>query len=270
MPYFSRDGITFHYRDEGEGFPFVFQHGLGGDASQPFGLFRPLSGIRLLTLECRGHGDTRPLGDLDWLSYDGFADDVCFLMDLLQVPQAILGGISMGAGIALNIAVRCPQRVRGLVLSRPAALDRPLPDNTAVFPQIAQLIQEHGAREGLRQFKQSATYQHLIETAPDSARSLCGQFEHPRAEETAVKLARIPATVPVPDARMLSAITAPALVLANRQDPIHPFEYGEMIAQMLPNAELVELTSKSISPEQHVQQTQEHIAGFLERVVLSP
>lgn len=266
MPFLQHDGIAFHYRDEGEGLPFVFQHGLGGDANQTFGLLTPPAGVRLLTLECRGHGETRPLGDPDKLSYVSFAGDVCALLDHLHLPQVILGGISMGAGVALNLALRYPQRVRALVLSRPAALDRPLPPNAVVFPQIAQLIQECGTQEGLRLFKQSALYIELVSTAPDAARSLCGQFEGARAEETAVKLARIPNTVPVPDAAMLASITAPALVLANRQDPIHPFEYGEIIARLLPNAELEELTSKSVSLEEHVRQTQDYIAQFLVQV----
>jgi hypothetical protein len=41
MPNFQHDGITFHYRDTGQGVPFVFQPGLGGDANQTFGLFAP-------------------------------------------------------------------------------------------------------------------------------------------------------------------------------------------------------------------------------------
>jgi pimeloyl-ACP methyl ester carboxylesterase len=96
MPFFRRDDLEFHYRQQGEGLPFVFQHGLGGDANQPFGLFTPPAGFRLLTLDCRGHGEKRPLGDLDKLSYASFADDVCALLDQLQLPQVILGGISMG------------------------------------------------------------------------------------------------------------------------------------------------------------------------------
>lgn len=40
MPSFQRDGITFQYRDTGQGVPFVFQHGLGGDANQTFGSMR--------------------------------------------------------------------------------------------------------------------------------------------------------------------------------------------------------------------------------------
>ncbi len=31
MPFFSTDAITFHYLDEGQGIPFVFPHGTGGD-----------------------------------------------------------------------------------------------------------------------------------------------------------------------------------------------------------------------------------------------
>jgi hypothetical protein len=43
MPFFERDGLAFHYLDEGDpsGRPFVFQHSLGGDVSQPAGVFSP-------------------------------------------------------------------------------------------------------------------------------------------------------------------------------------------------------------------------------------
>ena len=126
MPHFQRDGIAFHYRDTGQGVPFVFQHGLGGDAAQTFGLFAPPPGYRLITLECRGHGDTRPLGDPDKLSLGVFVDDLCALLEHLALPQVVVGGISMGAAVALMLTLRRPERVRGLVLSRPAWLDEPL------------------------------------------------------------------------------------------------------------------------------------------------
>ena len=59
--------------------PFVFQHGLGGDVSQPAGVFPPPRGFRLISLDCRGHGGTRPLGPADKLSVSSFADDVVAL-----------------------------------------------------------------------------------------------------------------------------------------------------------------------------------------------
>ncbi len=62
MPAFERGGVAFNYLDEGDpsGRPFVFQHGLGGDISQPAGIFAPTSGVRLLSLDCRGHGERTP------------------------------------------------------------------------------------------------------------------------------------------------------------------------------------------------------------------
>src|SRR5207244_2936176 len=113
---FYRDGLNFHYREAGDGLPFVFQHGLGGDVSQPFGLFRPPPGFRLLAFDCRGHGETRPLGDPEKVGIAPIADDLLALLDHLRIGRAVIGGISMGAAVALNFTLRYPQRVAGLVL----------------------------------------------------------------------------------------------------------------------------------------------------------
>jgi len=264
MPYFQRDEITFHYRDTGQGVPFVFQHGLGGDANQTFGLFAPPPGYRLITMECRAHGETQPLGDEDKISLAVFVDDLCALLDHLALPQVVIGGISMGAAIALMLTLRFPERVRGLVLSRPAWLDQPMPPNAALYPVIAQLIRQYGAARGLDLFMQSAEYREIARSAPDAARSLCGQFTHPRAEETVAKLERIPRDAPSRNRQEWTAITAPTLVLANRQDPIHPFAYGEIIAHSIPHAEFRELTSKSVDPARHAHETQVLIQSFLQ------
>ena len=43
MPVFERDGLAFHYLDEGDpsGRPFVFQHGLGATSPNPPASSRP-------------------------------------------------------------------------------------------------------------------------------------------------------------------------------------------------------------------------------------
>ena len=70
MPFFSADSITFHYLDIGQGHPFVFQHGLGGDVHQTQDIFVLPLRFRLLTLDCRGHGETQLIGDPAYLSFD--------------------------------------------------------------------------------------------------------------------------------------------------------------------------------------------------------
>ena len=152
MLMFERDGLQFQYRDEGHGLPIVIQHGLGGDVSQPFGLYRPRAGIRLIAFDVRGHGETRPLGDLDKLTIATLADDLIGFIDHLRIKQALVGGISLGAAVAVNVALRYPDRVLGLLLVRPAWIDRPLPENVGLYTTIARLIRERGPRRGPRTF----------------------------------------------------------------------------------------------------------------------
>ena len=73
MPFFRHDDIQFHYRDEGAGVPFFFQHGLGADLTQPFSLCRPPLGIRLIGFDARAHGKTAPVGSEEKISLGSFA-----------------------------------------------------------------------------------------------------------------------------------------------------------------------------------------------------
>jgi pimeloyl-ACP methyl ester carboxylesterase len=267
MPTFEHDGLSFHYRDEGtgSGLPFVFQHGLGGDVSQPFGVYRPPAGVRMVAFDARAHGETRPLGDVKKIALAAFADDLVALLDHLGIPRAVVGGISMGAALALNAALRYPSRVLGLVLSRPAWVDRPLPENARVFTHVAQHILRFGAAGGLEQFRGTAEYQLVLAESPDSAASLERQFTQPRAEECVARLERIPHDAPIHDREELAAIGVPTLVLGNRADPLHPWEFAEALARLIPGADLVEITPKSRSVEQHNADVQRAVDGFLAR-----
>ncbi len=265
MPVYCNHGISFSFKEAGSGVPFFFQHGLGADVNQPFGLFQPPPGIRLIAFDCRGHGETRPIGDLNKIGLASFADDLCAMMDFLKLPRAIVGGISMGAAVALNFALRYPDRVLGLVLSRPAWLDGPNPWNVKMFSLTARLIREHGPQRGQEIFKQTPEYTETARLYPDTANSLARQFEHPRALENAVNLERVPHDTPGGNRSEWARINVPTRVLANRSDPIHPFEYGGVLSGRIPGAEFNEIASKSVNVEQHARDVQHFIEDFLRR-----
>src|SRR5579859_597129 len=228
MPTVQREGIAFHYLDsavqeeKGPGLPLVFQHGIGGTVKQPISLLEPLPrGMRVISFDCRGHGRTMPTALQEGLSFDVFADDLVALLDHLHLPQAIIGGISMGAGVALNVAVRYPNRVAGLILARLAWMDGPMAAQP-LYLQIADLLQSHGAEAGRARFAETQDYRHIVAASPDAARSLLGQFDEPRAVEAVAR--------PIASLWVLKTIRAPVLVLATRQDPVHPFIYAETLA----------------------------------------
>jgi len=263
MPYFERDGIRFHFQERGAGAPFVFQHGLGGDTNQIVDLYTPPPGVRLIALDARAHGATQPLGDTTLLHFSTLADDLIALLDHLSLTTAVVGGISMGAGVALALAMRCPQRLRGIILSRPAWLDQPLPPNLLVYPAIAWLLRTFGVEEGRLRFMASGAYAQMLAAAPDAAAALLGQFEQAQAAERVARLERMPLDCPCTSLATCSGLAVSALILATRQDPIHPFEFAEELARVMPAASLVEVTAKSVDRERHRHDVQTAIDAFL-------
>jgi pimeloyl-ACP methyl ester carboxylesterase len=263
MPFFDGNGIAFHYADDNvDRLPFVFQHGLGADISQPMSFFGEDRPFRLISMDCRGHGKTVPLGNRHFLKFDSFSNDIINLLDHLNLAKVVLGGISMGAGIALNFALRYPDRTRALILSRVSWLAEPLPPNLAVFPKIAGLIREHGAHRGKELFSASAEYQALLRSSPANASSWMSQFLRERADETFEILESIPNDVPAPDFSSWKKIDLPTLVLANRNDPQHPFEYGQVLAREIPGARFAEITGKAISGQKHLEDVRREILQF--------
>ena len=265
---FRHDDITFHYRDAGQGIPFVFQHGLGGDVSQPFELFRPPTGVRLIAFDCRAHGETQPLGPADKVSIAAFANDLAALLDDLHIDKIVVGGISMGAAVAIHFALRWPRRVLGLVQSRPAWLEGPIRGNTKLFSRIADLLCDHEPAHGRELFCRSDAYAQLMAESPDTAVSLASQFDSPLAVERAVRLRQIPLDAPYDQLSDLNEIDVPTIVMANRQDPIHVFDYGQTIAAQIHGAEFQELTPKSVSPRRHASDVQRCLEGFFEKYFL--
>src|SRR5215472_572673 len=61
----------------------------------------------------QGHGRT---ADIDReFSHENLADDVAALLDHLKIPSADLIGYSMGGGVAMQCAIRHPEKVRKVV-----------------------------------------------------------------------------------------------------------------------------------------------------------
>jgi pimeloyl-ACP methyl ester carboxylesterase len=143
------NGVELYYEIHGEGTPLVMLHG-GVNPSDFFGA--PLTAMaqthQVIAIHLRGHGFSTD-ADTPW-SCELMADDVAALLDALGIAQADVMGWSLGAGVALQTAIRHPERVGKLVvisISMRAAGNFPevreqfrgMPDKAAEFaPHIAQ------------------------------------------------------------------------------------------------------------------------------------
>lgn len=73
-------------------------------------------------------------------SLDVYADEVVHLLDHLAQPQVVLGGLSMGGYVAMNVLRRYPERVAALVLADTKASADPAPAREARLAMAAELV----------------------------------------------------------------------------------------------------------------------------------
>jgi pimeloyl-ACP methyl ester carboxylesterase len=181
----------------------------------------------------------------------------------------VIGGISMGAGVALNFALRFPDRTLGLILCRPAWLNERSPQNLQVYPQIANLIEQEGIVKGRTLFESYELFQQIRNESVDSAHSLLRQFERPGAEQNFAVLDRMPKDVPNNDSADWKTIRVPTLILGNRQDPLHPIDYAQLLSSLIPSSTFREVTPKSVEPADHVKEVATAISLFLQQELQS-
>ncbi len=265
MPYFFHDGIRFYYEDVGHGIPCIFQHGLSGSTEQSLEIFPRINGLRLIALDCRSHGRTEPPASSDQLSFSFMSGDLLSLLEHLEITQMYLGGISMGAGVALNLALRQCPRILGMMLVRPAWLGAAM-QAAGWFQIVAKLIREKSIVEGKKAFAASAEYAALRIECVDVANSLLRQFDAPQAAERAARLEKIPLAAPYFDDRALRCVDTPALVIGTAEDPVHPLSVAQTLAATLPQGEFQQVISKSSDPVRHLDEVQAAIRLWLSKI----
>jgi pimeloyl-ACP methyl ester carboxylesterase len=168
------------------------------------------------------------------------AEDALALIDAADADQAHVVGLSFGAIVAQEIAIRHPHRVRSLVLgSSTAGGGLYAPPEPAVRDFVSRL-EELPAEEGLWA---SVPYLYAAGTchrlAPligeDIARRL-GQPLDPRAYRRQLAIARAHDT-----AARLTEIGAPTLVVHGEQDRILPLDNGRWLAEGIAGARFMAL-----------------------------
>ena len=124
MATFDSGGFTLAYDDIGalgEGRPIILVHGFTSNRKENwqrlgwYGAFERRR-IRLLALDCRGHGESAKPHDPAAYGRENMAGDILALMDHCGIERAHLLGFSMGSRIALAAALKAPTRFSTLTI----------------------------------------------------------------------------------------------------------------------------------------------------------
>ncbi len=110
------NGLKMYYEVHGSGDPVVLLHGgFMTITNNWIGWIDELSKTRkVIAVEMQGHGRTADI-ERD-ITNENLADDVAALLDHLKIPRADLIGYSMGGGVAMQCAIRHPDKVRKVVV----------------------------------------------------------------------------------------------------------------------------------------------------------
>lgn len=236
---FDFEGQRVAYRVYGAGDrDLVLIHGLLMN-SRMFDRFAPemaVSGNRVICIDLLGHGESDTPDDFSFYSMSSFADQVAALLDHLGLEQSVIGGTSLGANVSLEMAVRHPQRIRGLFIEMPV-LDNALAAVAVAFTPVLLAARFGEMPLGLianltRRIPRS---NYLVDIGLDWLR------RDPRTTAWVLQGLLLGRTCP-PSAERRT-ITAPTFVVGHRADPVHPFSDSDALIGEIEGAELVDANS---------------------------
>jgi 3-oxoadipate enol-lactonase len=257
MPKIQSNGINLYYEIHGKGQPLLFIHGLGSSTRDwEFQVTEFSKAYEVITLDLRGHGQSdKPAGPY---SMAIFAADVTGLLRGLGIDRAHVVGLSLGGGVAFQLAVDSPQMLKSLTIvnSTPELLVRSFKDQLMVWQRIAivNLL-------GMRKMGEVLSKRLFIKPEQEDIRQT---FVARWAEnDQHAYLHAMRALVGWSVSARIGSISCPTLIIAADQD-YSPISVKEEYTARIPGAQLVIIPdSRHATPVEHPQEFNLVLKKFL-------
>ena len=249
--------IDLYYDEQGSGDPLLLVMGLAADsAAWLFQVPDFARRYRTIVFDNRGVGrSAKPPGPY---TIHEMADDTAGLLDVLGIARAHVVGVSMGGMIAQELALRHPNRVRGLVL----ACTYPEPDAEVERHREFSVAQFGGtvAADGEMRIDLTALdpmlfFQHLLprvfnqafidQELPKLMQLFSGALQYGFSMEAI--LGQVAAVMGHRATDRLHQIKARTLVITGDADLLIPPANSRVLAEHIPNARLVTILGGSHS-----------------------
>ncbi len=176
----------------------------------------------------------------DHTSIDAYAEELHGQLSSSEKGPCVLIGHSMGGYIALAMAEKYPERVKGMVLFNSTAFADPDTDEQRQKRQDAQtMLETAGGHSFVEKAIPSMFSEEHRQILADEVQQLVDAHKNLPTE---AMLAGLQAIRSRPDrSGVLQSASFPVLIIAGREDKAIPFERSEELRQKLSNAEFVVL-----------------------------
>lgn len=231
------NGASIHYVSVGQGTPMLLLHGypLSGELFSRNRDALAAAGYRVITIDHRGYGQsTAPASDPG--SLQTYAQDALAVMDRLNVPKAIIGGMSMGGPIVFEMYRRAPERFNGLILIDTIANPASIVEQN-LWKGMAQKASTYGPQSLAPELiKDMLTGQTRVNRMADAMylTNIVGQASVAGDVAGANVLATRPDSLPT-----LKTITVPTLILVGLEDTVYPIQFSQKMQQNIAGSKLV-------------------------------
>ena len=201
---------------------------------QPLARSLAAHGCHVVTLDPLGHGRSDRPADPQAYSVTAFAEQVVALLDHLGAPQAVVGGTSLGANAALEVAAIAPDRVRGLILDAPI-LDNGVEAGILTFGPLLLTARFAPLTISLLRRLTRPVPRGVVPFWAGVVLDACDQ----RPGAVAALVHGLFFGRAAPSVRERREIGVPTLVVGHPLDPMRPMADAEMLAGELRDATLV-------------------------------
>lgn len=230
------EGARIHYQSVGQGPAMFLIHGfpLNGD------FFRDNApalsrNYRVVTMDLRGFGQSTT-DPSDPGSVSTYAGDALAVMDKLGVQKAVIGGMSMGGQIALELYRKAPERFSGMVLIATIANPASITEQN-LWKGISLQAQAYGVKSIVPEFIKDMITGKDTASRPDLKKFLEGLMKQTSLDgvkQGTHALATRPDSLPT-----LKTIKVPTLIVVGQEDTLYPVVFSQKMAQNIPGSKLV-------------------------------
>jgi 3-oxoadipate enol-lactonase len=259
------DNLNICYEDHGQGdVPVIFIHGFPFDKTSWHPQLDYLKDFyRVIAYDIRGF--CKSTSEDMKASMDLFAQDLISLMDVLNIRQSIICGLSMGGYIALNAVRHYPERFRALVLCDTQSIADSAEGKEKRYKTIEEV-----EKNGLDDF--AATFIQKI-FSPDTLENNEEAVEGIRKTILSTPVATIARTLSALAQRLettsiLQEIKIPTLILCGEQDSVTPPAQSENMHRHIIGSEYQAIRNAGhLSNLEQPEEFNRLLKNFLDRVV---